>query len=343
MGPRHGAEAGALLAAAGAALRRAKAEGRRSYRFYTAAAAGQAVRRLGLQSELMRAVERREMRFHYQPKIDVATGELAGVEALLRWRHPHRGLLLPAEFIEVADAMGLTAAMTGEGLRCALAQLAKWDAGGIDVPSVAVNLSARQFGDTRLAEEVAAELERHGIAPARLQLEITETAMLQFEGRTAANIERLAALGVTLSLDDFGTGYSNLAYLKRLPIGQLKIDRSFVADLGGARDTLPLVRAIVAMGAGLGMRVVAEGVETRAQLDALRMLGCHEVQGFLFAAALTAGGLARFAAARAGARAGQGTGPGPVPTNACRCESNPNGTPSPGRIVTLTQPTNGLP
>jgi diguanylate cyclase (GGDEF)-like protein/PAS domain S-box-containing protein len=278
--PDDGAAAGDLLRRADMALYRAKAAGRGTSRFFEPAMEEEARSRKAVEGELRRALERDELELFYQPQVRLADGLVVGLEALVRWRHPTRGLVGPAEFVPVAEESGLILALGERVLDEACRRLRAWDADGRRL-RVAVNLSPAQFR-VGLAEAVERRLAAHGADPRRLELELTEGALLRDTRANVATLERLKATGVTLALDDFGTGYSSLGYLGRFPFDAIKIDRSFVAGLGRDAYATAIVRTVVGLGHELGMTVVAEGVETRAQLERLRDLGCDVGQGFLF-------------------------------------------------------------
>jgi diguanylate cyclase (GGDEF)-like protein len=238
--------------------------------------------RMALLSELRRAIEQDELHLHYQPKLDLRSGLITSVEALVRWTHPTLGALAPDVFIPLAESTGLIEQLTAVVLEQALHQCRAWEAQGLNI-AVAVNLSARNVNNPRLPEQVGAALARSGVSAAHLILEITESSVMGDPDRTVPTLNRLADLGVTLSLDDFGTGYSSLAYLQRLPVREVKIDRSFVLGMSHpleGRASTALVRSIISLGGSLGLRIVAEGVETQEAVDALEDLGCHVVQGY---------------------------------------------------------------
>lgn len=280
--PHDGDDADSLIKNADNALSRAKEQGRNRYQFYTDDMNAAAFERLMLESRLRKALEQGELLIHYQPKVSLADGAVVGVEALLRWFHPDLGLVPPAEFIPLAEETGLIVPIGAWVLRTALAQLRRWHRAGHEGLQLAVNLSARQFQEKDLVATVAAALEASGVPASSLELELTESAVMRDAPDAARRLRELTALGVRLSIDDFGTGYSSLGYLRSFPIGALKIDRSFVRDLDRDANSAALARAIVALAAGLKLKVVAEGVETREQLDLLRAFGCHELQGYLF-------------------------------------------------------------
>jgi EAL domain-containing protein (putative c-di-GMP-specific phosphodiesterase class I) len=238
--------------------------------------------RLALGADLQLALNRHELELHYQPKLDLATGMICGVEALVRWNHPRLGVLDPETFIPLAEANGLIEQLTPHVLRMALKQCRLWRDAGLDV-TVAVNLSARNVGNPQLPDTVRLALAEAGLPTDRLVLEITESAVMDDPERTVPILERLASTGVTLSLDDFGTGYSSLSYLHRLPVRELKIDRSFVrglADPDDARASEALIRSIAGLGESLKLNIVAEGVEDAETIDLLRLYGCDVAQGY---------------------------------------------------------------
>ena len=281
MFPADGDDAQTLLKNADAAMYQAKARGKNNYQFYTAALAAQAAQLFALETDLRHAIERGELVLHYQPKFDIASGGLRGVEALVRWQHPQRGLVPPAEFIPAAEDSGLIVPLGRWVLHAACRQLGQWREAGLEAPRCAVNLSARQFTSDTLLDDVLEALALAGIAPGLLEVEITESVLMADPDRAHATLQRLHALGVHIAIDDFGTGYSSLAYLKRFPAQTLKIDRSFVRGLPDDRDDAAITQAVIALSHSLGLQVVAEGVETTAQLDFLRGLGCDAVQGYL--------------------------------------------------------------
>ena len=280
--PTDDVDLNGLLRNADAAMYRAKEEGRNKFHLFTADLSARAVKRLGIESALRHAVERQEFHLCYQPKVSVHTGEILGAEALLRWENPQHGLVSPVDFIPVAEETGLIVQIGEWVLRRACADIRKWHAAGFDHVSVAVNLSARQFRHGELTDIVRRALKDSGIAPRQLELEITESLLMDDTEASQIALNELKALGTSIYLDDFGTGYSSLAYLKKFPIDGLKIDRSFIRDLPGDPDDEAITQAILALSQALRLNVVAEGVENEAQLDFLRRQGCEVVQGFLF-------------------------------------------------------------
>jgi diguanylate cyclase (GGDEF)-like protein len=256
------------------------------------------VERLTLLADLALALERGELEVRYQPQLDLRTNEVASVEALVRWRHPRRGLLDPDKFIALAESGGLIGELTRQVLRQALRQCRRWHDAGLDLV-VAVNLSAHSVNDTSLAENVAAALAEAGVSADHLVMEITESSVMGEPSRTVPILQRLADIGVTISLDDFGTGYSSLAYLQKLPVREVKIDRSFITGLSGeAPASSVLIRSILTLGANLGLRVVAEGVEDAEVLEFLRGLGCDLAQGYFIARAVPAADVGDLGAGR---------------------------------------------
>jgi diguanylate cyclase (GGDEF)-like protein len=278
--PADGSDAPALLKAADVAMYRAKDTGRDSYQFYSAAMNVHTVERLELESDLRHALERHEFLLHYQPKVEVATGLITGIEALLRWDHPQRGLISPMDFIPLAEETGLITSIGEWVLATACARTKEWQDHGFAKLSVAVNLSARQFADPMLLPKLTSIIRRSGLDPSSLELEITESLVMSHGGSAVAVLQQLKSLGVRIAIDDFGTGYSSLAYLKRFPIDTLKVDRSFIRDIPDDSGDKQITRAIIAMAHSLRLRVVAEGVETADQLKFLRKERCDAVQGY---------------------------------------------------------------
>ena len=274
----------ALLRAADTAMYAAKQTGKARYEVFQAAMGSRALEQLELEADLRRALERGELRLHYQPKVELGTGAVVGVEALVRWEHSVRGMVPPGEFIPVAEEMGLILPIGHWILQEACRQAREWReqhwAGG--PIEVCVNVSARQFGHPGLVGEVARVLAETGLDPGCLVLEITESAVMEDAASTIATLRDLKDLGVRLAIDDFGTGYSSLAYLHRLPVDVLKIDRSFVDGLGREAEDTAIVRSVLGLAHSLGLQVVAEGVETAEQVEGLRALGCKIAQGYYF-------------------------------------------------------------
>jgi EAL domain-containing protein (putative c-di-GMP-specific phosphodiesterase class I) len=235
--------------------------------------------RLALVSELRRAIDNGELVLHFQPTVSYASRSVHGVEALARWRHPVRGLVPPGEFIPLAERTGLIAPLGNWVLRTAVAQVAEWSAQGIEL-TVAVNLSQRNLADPDLPDIVEAVLAQHGVAAERLVLEVTESTLMSDPDLAVATIERLREMGLSLAIDDFGTGYSSLAHLSRLPVQELKIDRSFIQQMAAEPSDSAIVRSTISLAHELGLRIVAEGVEDEHMLDLLERLGADVAQGF---------------------------------------------------------------
>jgi len=281
--PADGADAEALIGAADAAMYRAKQAGRNNYQFFTAEINQRSRSRAQLGVELRRALEREEFTLYYQPKVELETRKLHGAEALLRWKHPERGLVSPAEFIPVLEETGLIVPVGEWVLRRACEDLKAWQAAGVTVGPVAVNLSARQFRMQDLDARIKALVQEAAVDPALIELEITESQVMHDPDHAIRVMHSLCAAGMRIAIDDFGTGYSSLAYLTRFPVGALKIDRSFVADVNNDPSDATIVRTIIEMAHSLGFSVVAEGVETEEQATFLRLLRCERAQGYLFA------------------------------------------------------------
>ncbi len=265
-----------LLQQADMALYQAKAKGRGICCFFQAVMHAGLHRRKDMERDLRRALAKRGLEVHFQPLVALASQRIVGAEALVRWRHPEHGMVPPAEFVPLAEAAGLIGELGAWVLRTACARAARWD--GL---CLAVNLSPEQVRQPDLVELVTAVLAETGLPPARLELEITEGILLHDTAATLATLGRLRALGIGIALDDFGTGYSSLSYLCRFPFNKLKVDRSFVTNMADDTAAAAVVQAVVTLGRGLGMRVIAEGIETEAQLDLLRAMGCDEGQGYL--------------------------------------------------------------
>ena len=291
--PRAGADE--LLKAADLALYRAKAEGRGTYRFFQEEMNARMQHRRLLETDLRRAVEEEQFEVHYQPLMSIPGGEVCGFEALVRWRHPQRGLVSPAEFIPVAEELGLIGRIGAWVLNQACTDAVAWPA----TVKVAVNLSPLQFRNPALAAEVADALARSGLPAQRLDVEVTESVLLHDSEAVLAILHRIKSLGVRVSMDDFGTGFSSLSYLHHFPFDKIKIDQSFIRNLADAENCIAIVRAVIVLGRSLGIAVIAEGVETEAQLELLRQEGCGEAQGYLFSpprpAAAVPGIIQRFA------------------------------------------------
>lgn len=292
--PKDGDDADALLNNAVTAMRHAKAQGRGEIQPYSPALRTESSRRLTLESHLRRALAKDELYVEYQPKVDLRSGALAGFEALVRWRHPEFGVIRPDEFVPIAEETGLIIPISDWVLRTAVAQLGAWREQGLAVAPVAVNLSARQFLQSDVVATVSALLAASKVPPALLELELTESVSMADPERSVVVMRGLGALGVTLSIDDFGTGYSSFAYLRRLPLNKLKIDKSFVQDMDHSAESLAIVQAIVAMAHRLQLAVIAEGGETAEQVAALRKAECDQLQGYYYSKPLSAEDCAAF-------------------------------------------------
>jgi PAS domain S-box-containing protein len=286
--PGDGDDAETLLKHADAAMYQAKEDGRNRHRFFTSALNERASRRFALETRLRKAVERGDFVLHYQPKVDVRRCSVVGVEALLRWRPGDEELIPPAEFIPLAEENGLILPIGEWVLREACRQLVAWHGHGLRHLAVAVNLSAAQFKQPRLVERISRILGETGLNPRSLELELTESVLVEDTIASATILNTLKELGVSVSIDDFGTGYSSLAYLKRFPLNALKVDRSFVRDITSDPNDAAIVSATIALAHNLRLRVIAEGVEHRIQVDILRAQGCDEAQGYFFSPPLPA-------------------------------------------------------
>jgi diguanylate cyclase (GGDEF)-like protein len=285
--PLNGQDEATLMKNAGAALAQAKQRGGNHYQFYTADMNTKAVQRLSLESSLRRAIDLEEFILYYQPKIDINTGNIAGAEALIRWNHPERGLISPAEFIPLAEEAGLIVPIGEWVLRTSCAQLKAWP-NNLQSLILSSNISARQFQDPNFFSLVMSLVDEVDLDPRQLELELTESSIMTNLDSAVRTLSALQNAGVRISIDDFGTGFSSLAHLKRLPINVLKIDRSFVQEASTNPDDAALVMAIITLAHNLRLKVVAEGVETEEQLRFLHLLRCDEIQGYLFSRPLPA-------------------------------------------------------
>ncbi|MFL6551485.1 MAG: putative bifunctional diguanylate cyclase/phosphodiesterase [Povalibacter sp.] len=291
--PDDGHNAQTLLKHADTAMYRAKEKGRNNFQFFTAELNALITQRLELENKLRRALERQQFELHYQPRVDMKTRRVVGAEALIRWRTAENETIPPSRFIPIAEEIGLIAPIGKWVLKTACAQNKAWQDAGMDPFVVSVNVSARQFRQENLAQTVAEVLRETGLESRYLEIELTESAVMHDADQFIAALRELNDLGVQISLDDFGTGYSSLSYLKRLPVDRLKVDRSFVQDIATDADDATIVRAIIALGHNLGLRVVAEGVETEQQLEFLRINHCDELQGYYFATPMAVAEFAR--------------------------------------------------
>ncbi len=280
--PGDGENAQIVLRNADSAMTRAKEQGKNNYQFYSSGLDQRSFERVALERLLRRALERGEFELYYQPKFDIATERVTGMEALLRWMHPGMGVMSPVRFIPIAEETGLILPIGAWVLRTACAQVKAWEQRGLVPLRVAVNLSPRQFAQEDLYATVVRTVNETRLDPQWLELEITESLMMDNPDHAATLLRKLKDLGIRLSIDDFGTGYSSLSYLKRFPIDTVKIDRSFIKDIPGDADDVSITRAIISMTHSLRLQVIAEGVETVEQLELLRQHHCEEAQGYLF-------------------------------------------------------------
>jgi EAL domain-containing protein (putative c-di-GMP-specific phosphodiesterase class I) len=276
----------------------AKEIGRNTYQFYTEALNRHDTKLLALESDLRHAVERGQLELHFQPQMRISNGQIIGAEALVRWRHPERGLVPPGDFIPIAEERGLIIEIGSWILREACIQNRRLQLGGGPRIPVAVNISAIQFQQKNFVELVRAVLANSELDPEFLELELTESIVMRDTQSVIASLHALKEIGVRMSIDDFGTGYSSLNYLKQLPIDKLKIDQSFVRDISVDPDDAAITAAIINLAKCLKLQVIAEGVETQEQLKFLRLLGCDEIQGFLFSKPLPAADFINFAGAQ---------------------------------------------
>jgi len=280
--PRDGDHGEILLRNADVAMYRVKEHGRNNYRFYAPEMTHMAIDRLDMEGNLRRALERDELQVYYQPLVDLRSGNIVGAEALVRWQHPRIGMIQPGEFIPLAEDTGLIIPLGQLVLRQVCGDICNWQAAGLPPVKISINLSARQFRQDDLSATIRNVLDETGVDGGRLAFELTESMVMHDVENTLATLRELKKLGATISLDDFGTGYSSLSYLKRFPIDTLKIDRSFVRDIHQDKDDAAIAHAVIAMAHKLGIKVIAEGVETRDQLKLLSEFSCDEIQGYLF-------------------------------------------------------------
>ncbi len=287
--PQDGTDLETLLKNADAAMYQAKEAGRNTCQFFSQSMNATAVKRLTLENKLRRALEREEFQLYFQPQIDVRTWSITGAEALIRWRHPDLGLVSPSEFIPLAEETGLILPIGEWVLRAASAQARAWHDAGHESLVMAINISGRQFREKGLAKMIEQVIGGIGIDPRRLELEITESVLMRSAEETVNTLKTLKAMGSRIAADDFGTGYSSLSYLRRFPIDSLKLDQSFIHEIVADRGTAAIVAAVIGMAHGLGLEVIAEGVETPEQRTFLFQEGCHIMQGFLFGRPVPAG------------------------------------------------------
>jgi diguanylate cyclase (GGDEF)-like protein len=280
--PDDGPDAETLIKNADIAMYQAKENGRQNYQFFKPIMNERAVQRQSIEEILRRALERQEFALHYQPKIDLRTGAINGAEALIRWTHPTRGSIAPAEFIPVAEDCGLILPIGAWVLRQACGQARAWADAGLPAIAIAVNVSAIEFRDPNFLEGLFSILDETGLDPRYLELELTESVLMKRAESAASILATLRERGVQVAIDDFGTGYSSLSYLRKFPVDALKIDQSFVRQIGAAGEDASIVTAVIAMAQSLKLRVVAEGVETQEAASFLRALHCDEAQGYYF-------------------------------------------------------------
>jgi EAL domain-containing protein (putative c-di-GMP-specific phosphodiesterase class I) len=286
--PEHGADGESLIKNADAAMYGAKERGRNNFQFFTEDMNVQVVERLTLEHGLRSALDKQELFLMYQPQMDIATGTIIGLEALLRWQHPDLGLVPPDKFIPIAENSGLITTIGESVLRTACDQARKWQEEGLPAIPVAVNVSAVQFRREGFGDLIRRVLRETGLASQYLELEVTESLLLADADVTFSVIQELKAIGVTLAIDDFGTGYSSFSYLKKFRANKLKIDRSFIRDVAVNPDDAAITAAIISMAKSLRLKVIAEGVEDEAQMTFLRSHQCNEIQGYYFSKPLTA-------------------------------------------------------
>jgi len=279
--PTDGTDSESMMKSADVAMYHAKESGRNGYQFYSRSIHEQALSRFSLEADLRSAIEKSELNLVYQPKIDVSSGLLSGMEALTRWRHAEKGIMNPAEFIPLAEETGLILPLGRWVLQEACTQMQRWIDAGWPVKTIAVNCSSVQFTKSDVIQDINDALELSGLAPSHLEIELTESLLLQDGEKGIEILNRLKELGIKVSIDDFGTGFSSLSYLKRLPVDKLKIDKSFVDDLEKDTGNAAIVTAIITLSHNLNLTVVAEGVESQEQYEILRNFECDEIQGYL--------------------------------------------------------------
>jgi EAL domain-containing protein (putative c-di-GMP-specific phosphodiesterase class I) len=286
--PEDGNDAETLLRNADAAMYKAKREGRNTFQYYTKDMTDRAFQRVSMETALRHGIENQEFVLNYQPQFDLATGQIIGIEALIRWLHPVRGTVSPMQFIPVAEDTGLIIPLGDWILHEASRQIREWHEAGLTDVRVAVNISGKQLRHNQLLDTIESILSRTGCNPEWLELEITEGFIMEHADQSISLLNEIRKIGIELAIDDFGTGYSSLAYLKQLPLNKLKIDKSFVRDIPADADDMAITRAVIALGKSLNLTVIAEGVETETQKSFLENEGCHQVQGYLYSKPLGA-------------------------------------------------------
>lgn len=292
--PNDGEDADSLLIHADAAMYRAKKQGKNDFQLYSPVLSEKASGKLTLENTLRRALVNEEFRLYYQPKVDLATGKMVGAEALIRWLHPELGLILPSEFVPLAEETGLIVPLGEWVLRTACAQNKAWQKAGLPPIPVAVNLSGRQFHQQNLIERISQIMDEATLDPQYLEIELTESVVMKNVEATSITLHELDKMGVEISIDDFGTGYSSLSYLKRFPVSSLKIDQVFIRDISTDQEDAAIVKAIITLGHSLKLKVIAEAVEDQNQLESLRSLNCDQIQGYYISKPLPAGEIERF-------------------------------------------------
>jgi diguanylate cyclase (GGDEF)-like protein len=284
--PDDGLDAEALIRAADTAMYQAKEDGRHGFQFFTPVMNARAVERQSIEENLCHAIEHSEFELHYQPKVNLTTGEITGAEALIRWNHPTKGMIPPAQFIPVAEDCGLILPIGDWVIREACTQACAWLVAGLPAISIAVNVSALQFRDSQFLDGLLAVLKETGLDAKYLELEVTESILMKRADLAAPILQLLRERGVRVAIDDFGTGYSSLGYLHKFPLDALKIDQSFIRQMNATPNETGIVRAIISMGRSLNLRVIAEGVETPKELAFLQTQKCDEAQGYYFSKAV---------------------------------------------------------
>jgi len=286
--PDDGVDAATLINNADTAMYQAKENGRNNYQFFRQEMIVRAVERQFIEGGLRVALDRQELSLHYQPKVDLRTGAIVGVEALLRWQHPDRGFIPPAQFVPIAEDSGLILPIGRWVLREACRQSRAWLDAGLPPMPMAVNISAIEFRSQDFIDSIRTVLQETKLEPQCLELELTESVLMKYAESTVSMLKALKSIGVQLAVDDFGTGYSSLSYLSQFPVDSLKVDQSFVQEISSKANDAVIVSAVISMGNSLKKRVIAEGVETREQLDFLTTAGCEEAQGYYFSAPMVA-------------------------------------------------------